>query len=559
MAGERRPRRRPPAARISTFASRGSRERRARTPRRRRRGTGRRAKARGVARRAEVGVASAGLDEGAAVRVVLAAWRSRAVHNRRRDVRLADVRPDGAERLGEAKGLAGANDARGEGGVPGGRGPARASGRDLTPARISDATIPAACRLRICRRARGSRDFSRIRVFSRELTRRTSRQSLARVDQTPPRRMTRLTRSPRSRSSRCAPRARRRARAAFLPAGSPAASRSRRSVFQTISFRARTEYSPPRASLPSPSSPHLPPLLPRRRPRPRRARRATPSSRASRRPRRPSCADAGAESHRGCEDPLDDGHPFDLWELARSWTPGFCASGGARTCAKEECAVSTMVPALTLHGLWPSFAEPVERATCFWPQDCSRPPWLPASAAWTYDASLLPSDPTSRTLAPAWYADGLGAHEWPKHGTCAAWSADAGRFGLDAGRTTPRCSPSPPKAPRTRSSPRRAATRRRCVFRTSSAGRSASAGMHALVRTLQVVTCYDRGGEAAGRAPRQCPCVGVPTATTMRCARAHACAAVKVLSPEETGCDGEGTRRDPRAERRASGRACCPG
>ena len=69
----------------------------------------------------------------------------------------------------------------------------------------------------------------------------------------------------------------------------------------------------------------------------------------------PECPDAGAETHGGCDDPIANGTPFDLWELARSWTPGFCGSGGKRTCAKKECALDAMTATLTLHGLWPSF------------------------------------------------------------------------------------------------------------------------------------------------------------------------------------------------------------
>jgi ribonuclease T2 len=155
------------------------------------------------------------------------------------------------------------------------------------------------------------------------------------------------------------------------------------------------------------------------------------------------CPDAGAESHSGCEDPIKGGTPFDLWELARSWTPGFCASGGKRTCAKKECTLSTMVPALTLHGMWPSFSKPVALSSavtatavddasalahhrralrdislitnpavanaggaCFWPQDCTQPGWWPNKAPWAYDASLLPAGPEYETLAPAWYSDG---------------------------------------------------------------------------------------------------------------------------------------------------------
>lgn len=165
-------------------------------------------------------------------------------------------------------------------------------------------------------------------------------------------------------------------------------------------------------------------------------------------PTPPDCPDAGAESHFGCEDPIKGGTPFDLWELARSWTPGFCASGGKRTCAKKECAVSAMIPALTLHGMWPSFSKPVfpssaataaaavDDATalahhrralrdvtlvtrsesdaaavaaagaCFWPQDCTQPAWWPKKSPWAYDPSLLPVGPEYETLAPAWYSDG---------------------------------------------------------------------------------------------------------------------------------------------------------
>ena len=197
---------------------------------------------------------------------------------------------------------------------------------------------------------------------------------------------------------------------------------------------------PPRrvpAPLPRPS------VFSFRPPRPRRGRiRALRPRRPSRRARRTRLSvrnafpnttplpGAGAESRSGCDDPIADGAPFDLWELARSWTPASARVGGKRTCAKKECAPDTMVPALTLHGLWPSFSTPIaaprrvvpadarappprrasrsvsgapferlsnlsnqNRKACFWPQDCGVPAWMRAETEpppWRYDASLLP-------------------------------------------------------------------------------------------------------------------------------------------------------------------------
>ena len=38
-----------------------------------------------------------------------------------------------------------------------------------------------------------------------------------------------------------------------------------------------------------------------------------------------SCAHLGDLSHSGCDDAIRaHGAPFDMYELARSWTPGFC-------------------------------------------------------------------------------------------------------------------------------------------------------------------------------------------------------------------------------------------
>jgi ribonuclease T2 len=319
-----------------------------------------------------------------------------------------------------------------------------------------------------------------------------------------------------------------------------------------------------------------------------------------------SCPDAGAESRSGCDDPIADGTPFDLWELARSWTPGFCASGGKRTCAKKECAPDAMVPALTLHGLWPSFSAPVEGASggsevatapstprrasrasgvfwrqvsargadsavkgassCFWPQNCGMPAWMRAESEpspWRYDASLLPAGEENRALAPAWFADALGAHEWPKHGTCASWADSAGKVkGLDQEayyRTTFDLA-------------RREGTPDALVDAAGGAvslsdlqamfggKRFVALGCTSACELVQVVTCYKQGSGSLGdpvgpRERAECPCTGVRDSHyDNSCAEKHKCAEVKILSPEQAGCGG-----GRRPEKCAGKERCCPG
>eukprot|EP00227_Mantoniella_beaufortii_P009800 CAMPEP_0197576442 /NCGR_PEP_ID=MMETSP1326-20131121/1466_1 /TAXON_ID=1155430 /ORGANISM="Genus nov. species nov., Strain RCC2288" /LENGTH=420 /DNA_ID=CAMNT_0043139373 /DNA_START=69 /DNA_END=1332 /DNA_ORIENTATION=+ len=315
----------------------------------------------------------------------------------------------------------------------------------------------------------------------------------------------------------------------------------------------------------------------------------------------PSCPDAGAESHVGCEDPIKGGTPFDLWELARSWTPGFCASGGKKTCAKQECGVTAMVPALTLHGMWPSFSKPVaaansaaaaanaaaaaavvtEAATatarralrdvsvslitgaaaanapggaCFWPQDCTQPGWWPASSPWTYDATLLPAGAEFETLAPAWYSDGLGAHEWPKHGTCAAWADAAGaNHGLDqAGYYSSMFALAKKEGtPKPLLDAMGTAVPLADLQAMFGGAKRVALGCTPKCELVQVLTCYAQGkgtaGDPAGPGARaDCPCTGVRDSHyDNSCAELHACAAVKVLSPEQSGCGGSGPEPGP--------------
>ena len=327
-----------------------------------------------------------------------------------------------------------------------------------------------------------------------------------------------------------------------------------------------------------------------------------------------SCPDAGAESRSGCDDPIADGAPFDLWELARSWTPGFCASGGRHTCAKKECAPDAMVPALTLHGLWPSFSTPVasERgetfgfetrrraktspprraaktsprdpaafsrgsssraaasSSCFWPQNCGMPAWMRAAnttepSPWRYDASLLPAGEPNRRLAPAWFADELGAHEWPKHGTCASWADSAGRIpGLDQAAYYHATfdlarREGTPDALANAAGGALALDALQAMF---GGPRRVALGCTSACELVQVVTCYTQGSGAEGDpvGPREradCPCTGVRDSHyDNSCAEAHACAEVKILSPEQAGCGG-GPR--PRPDACGGGNRCCPG
>ena len=293
----------------------------------------------------------------------------------------------------------------------------------------------------------------------------------------------------------------------------------------------------------------------------------------------PSCPDAGEKRHGGCEDPIRDAAPFDLWELARSWTPGFCASGGRRTCAKKECALAEMVPALTLHGMWPSYSSPVDplddvaaSPTCYWPQDCTRPSWLPADSPWSYDPELLPTGDEFRVLAPAWYTDGLGGHEWPKHGTCAAWAdASGGARGLDQASyyasmfdlARREGTPDALKNAAGGSIPLR-------ELQDAFGGpKRVALGCTPGCELTQVVTCYAQGAGTEDdppgpRARADCPCAGVRDSHyDNSCAERHACAEVIVLSPEQTGCGGSpgpGPGPGPGPRRKCPDREqCCPG
>ena len=158
-----------------------------------------------------------------------------------------------------------------------------------------------------------------------------------------------------------------------------------------------------------------------------------------------SCQNEGTKTHDGCDDPMytkemngDESDRFDMFELARSWTPGFCASFDSSSLGKgkkkTECQKAYLKNELTVHGLWPSYSEPLsdpavvlrsikDKKKCYWPQNCRIPPGYPRNESFRYDEKALPKGEEFERLAPAWYYDGLAEHEWEKHGTCAMWPA----------------------------------------------------------------------------------------------------------------------------------------
>lgn len=87
---------------------------------------------------------------------------------------------------------------------------------------------------------------------------------------------------------------------------------------------------------------------------------------------------------------------FDFFVLALSWSPGFCAAGGASK-ARSECAAGSGL-GFVVHGLWPQFEHG-------FPTGCATGPRNPSRGALAKAAGLFPDD-------------GLARYEWRKHGTC---------------------------------------------------------------------------------------------------------------------------------------------
>ena len=91
---------------------------------------------------------------------------------------------------------------------------------------------------------------------------------------------------------------------------------------------------------------------------------------------------------------------FDFYVLALSWSPGFCATGGA-TQARAQCDGGADL-GFVVHGLWPQY-------THGYPSDCGLAARSPSRAAVQEVKGLYPDE-------------GLARYEWRKHGTCSGRS-----------------------------------------------------------------------------------------------------------------------------------------
>ena len=107
-----------------------------------------------------------------------------------------------------------------------------------------------------------------------------------------------------------------------------------------------------------------------------------------------------AQQGRVFRSPSQAGGNFDFYVLSLSWSPGFCAGGGADK-GREECQGGSRL-GFVVHGLWPQF----ERG---FPSDCDPSARPPSRVALESARGLFPNE-------------GLARYEWRKHGACTGLS-----------------------------------------------------------------------------------------------------------------------------------------
>ena len=92
---------------------------------------------------------------------------------------------------------------------------------------------------------------------------------------------------------------------------------------------------------------------------------------------------------------------FDFYVLALSWSPGFCATGGADK-GRRQCAPGAGL-GFVVHGLWPQISDGR------YPAECSAVARSPSRLAMRAADGLFPDE-------------GLARYEWRRHGTCSGRS-----------------------------------------------------------------------------------------------------------------------------------------
>ena len=111
----------------------------------------------------------------------------------------------------------------------------------------------------------------------------------------------------------------------------------------------------------------------------------------------PAPAQDGAPSAASWSAPRRSGTSgdFDFYVLSLSWSPSFCAGGGASR-SRNQCA-SGANPGFVVHGLWPQYSNG-------YPSDCRGNSFLPY--------------PVLNSINGLYPDIGLAKHEWRTHGVC---------------------------------------------------------------------------------------------------------------------------------------------
>lgn len=139
------------------------------------------------------------------------------------------------------------------------------------------------------------------------------------------------------------------------------------------------------------------------------------SNAAFRHRRRRGHRGGGHSHHGGCGGQVGKAGDFDFYVFQQSWSAEFCSG---RHASFPGCKQPTafMQTNMTIHGLWPQYAE--DRNGHGWPQCCDS----------KYGASLNKTVESANLKALDKYwpveqgGDHLWQHEWGKHGTCSGMS-----------------------------------------------------------------------------------------------------------------------------------------